>query len=193
MYPPMFSSPKPGRLSGLPGLSLPGWRRLSGLFLLAGLLALAPLAATEPITEKNWLNHPAIVEVRNLFNQIEKGIAEQHWSLDSALYNPALIQDTCVWRDPAGVVRKVQTSLGGEDSAVTLDHYYDAAGALRFVFARAGAVNGTKVEYRVYFDARGRRIWDNRRQPAGPGYSFPAVLPEDWLVYRPDSLYVSGD
>jgi hypothetical protein len=56
---------------------------------------------------------------------------------------------------------------------------------LRFVLVKAGAVNGTACEYRVYLSKAGARPWEERRHLKGPGYTFPSQWPDDWLVRDP--------
>jgi hypothetical protein len=68
-------------------------------------------------------------------------------------------------------------------------YYYDAAGALRFVLATAGAVNGTVAQYRIYLSKAGRRLWQERRDLKGPGYGFPSRLPDDWLIDKPAQAF----
>jgi hypothetical protein len=170
-------------------------RRLSiaaRLGLAAGLLCLAlcglwSQAATTatPLTDQNWINHPLITEIRVLFSETEQAITAKR------LVKIRLErEDAQAWGLDARHVRKLSFQTGGEDSAISYDHYYDPAGTLRFVFVRANAINGTLVEYRIYFDERGQRIWDNRKQTAGPGYTFPDLIPVEWLVTDPLSLSV---
>ncbi len=83
--------------------------------------------------------------------------------------------------DPRGRARMYRYDTGSEDASLALEHYYDEAGRLRFVFIRAGAVNGSVLEHRIYFDERLRRIRELHTYVAGPGYSWPAVWPLEQL------------
>jgi hypothetical protein len=158
----------------------------AGLLLASGAALAAQTKAGDPITEKNWLEHPRIKEIRALFNETEQAITAKRMVI--------LMEDEYqqAWGADAEHIRKLGQQRGGEDSAVSLDHYYDQAGILRFAFVRANAVNGTKVEYRIYFDERGMRLWHNYRKTAGPGYTFPEVCPDGWLVFDPYTP-VNGD
>ena len=80
-----------------------------------------------------------------------------------------------------GRARFYQNEGGSEDSSLKREHYYDEAGRLRFVFITGGAVNGTELEHRIYFDETGKRIWEEQTFKKGPGYTFPAIWPEDQL------------
>jgi len=82
--------------------------------------------------------------------------------------------------DARGRVRFYQREGGSEDSSLKLEHYYDEAGRLRFVLITGGAVSGSKLEQRIYFDADGKRIWEEHSATA-PGYTWPEVWPEDEL------------
>jgi hypothetical protein len=53
-------------------------------------------------------------------------------------------------------------------------------------------VNGTAIEYRVYLSKDGHRLWEERRHLKGPGYAFPAELPDDWLVRHPAQAFHAG-
>jgi hypothetical protein len=158
----------------------------ASLLLASGAALSAQSKAGDPINEKNWLEHPRIKEIRALFSDTEQAIsAKRLVSLMADEYQQA-------WGLDAEHIRKLSQQRGSEDSAVSLDHYYDPAGTLRFAFVRANAVNGTKIEYRVYFDERGKRLWHNCRKTAGPGYTFPEICPDDWLVFDPYTP-VNGD
>ena len=90
-------------------------------------------------------------------------------------------------------MRSYHVVRGSDNSAVQVAYYYDAAGALRFVLATAGAVNGTAIEYRIYLSQAGKRLWQARRKLKGPGYTFPAELPDDWLVEKPMQAFHAKD
>jgi len=84
-------------------------------------------------------------------------------------------------RDSAGRTRYYRNQGGSEDSSLTWEHYYDAAGHPRFILITGGAVNGTKLEHRIYFDEAGERIWEEQTYRKGPGYTFPEKWPADQL------------
>jgi hypothetical protein len=74
-----------------------------------------------------------------------------------------------LYLDPDGAVRSYHTGGGSDDSAIQGTYYYDRHGRLRFVFATAGAVNGTVIEYRIYLSKSGARLWEERRDSEGAG------------------------
>ena len=83
--------------------------------------------------------------------------------------------------DSKGIVRRFDREGGSEDSSLTLRHYYDLQGRLRFVFITGGAVNGANLEHRIYFDENAERIWEEHKYVKGPEYSFPEVWPDEQL------------
>lgn len=78
-------------------------------------------------------------------------------------------------------MRRYEKQAGSEDSSLTWQHYYDDSGRLRFVFISGGAVNGARLEHRIYFDESGQRAWESHQYLKGPHYSFPKVWPDEQL------------
>jgi hypothetical protein len=142
-------------------------------FFLGLVLVLASVAMAQTITAKNWQNHPAILEIRGIYNEVNAGITAKKLKLEvkSFGYCPSWDLERKQYSDARGIVRRYVKAGGSEDSAVTLEHTYDSTGKLRFVFVTAGAVNDTHEEWRFYFSAAGQRLWVDRRQ-TGPGYTF---------------------
>jgi hypothetical protein len=162
--------------------------------------ALAPLLATaaplvasaEPITASNWRRHPAIVEIRAIYQEARQaGAAGRLRKQEQSFGYCRPYEDTerTLYRDASGAVRSYHRGAGSDDSAVQVAYYYDRGGALRFVLVKAGAVNGTGYEYRVYLSKAGERLWEERRLLRGPGYTFPSPWPDDWLVRDPLQAY----
>jgi hypothetical protein len=83
--------------------------------------------------------------------------------------------------DDKGIARSYVKEGGSDDSALTWEHYYDSAGRLRFVFITGGAVNGSELEHRIYFDEAGQRIREEQKYVKGPGYTFPEKWPDEDL------------
>jgi hypothetical protein len=76
--------------------------------------------------------------------------------------------------EATGTVRSYYFSGGSEDSAAWRALYYDRDGRLRFVLIEAGAVNGTRLEHRIYLSKYGKRLWEVQTMLEGPGYTFPS-------------------
>lgn len=147
---------------------------------------------TGPITAANWLRHPQIVDVRQIYEEIRTGIDGKRFKKEWTVYQDCTSRvDSArtVYRDRNGA-RYYYASGGSDDSRVDRNFYYDTKGVLRFVYITGGAVNGTAVQHRIYFDAAGKRIWEIQKRLAGPGYTFPRKWPEASIVRRPDkALY----
>jgi hypothetical protein len=157
------------------------------------LAAAAPLwASAEPITASNWQRHPAIVEVRAIYQETRQaGAAGRPRKEEQSFGYCRPYEDTerALYRDVSGAVRSYHRGAGSDDSAVRVAYYYDRGGALRFVLVKAGAVNGTAYEYRVYLSKAGARLCEERRLLRGPAYTFPSPWPDDWLVRDPMQAY----
>jgi len=162
------------------------------------MLALAPPLASgaEPVAAGSWERHPAIREIRAIYRETQRAKAtgrlrkEQRTFAYCRAYEDG---ERTLYLSRTGVVRSYRVGRGSDDSAVQVAYYYNAAGALRFVLATAGAVNGTVIEYRIYLSQAGKRLWQERRDLKGPGYTFPAELPDDWLVDKPMQAFHAKD
>ncbi|NJK43318.1 MAG: hypothetical protein HC933_02825 [Pleurocapsa sp. SU_196_0] len=161
------------------------------------LLALIPLltcvAAAQAITAKNWLNHPAILEVRGMYTAVNALVAGKKLKLESRRFSycPSWDLERTKYTDSRGIVRRYVKAGGSEDSAVTLEHTYDSSARLRFVLVTAGAVNDTREEWRFYFGANGKRLWLDRRR-TGPGYTFAEKDFVNAFVLEPRKAFVAA-
>lgn len=153
----------------------------------------APLVATaEPVTPSNWRRHPEIVEIRAIYRETREAEAAGRLRREQRVFGycrPYDDTERTLYLDGGGTVRSYHAGRGSDDSAAQAYYYYDRAGALRFVFVQAGAVNGTATEYRIYVSKAGERLWEERRNLKGPGWRFPGQLPDDWLVRSPAQAF----
>jgi hypothetical protein len=128
----------------------------------------AAIGAQTPITARNWKTHPDIVAVRSIFDSTEALIARKRLT-ESRVHIPYCDEeheggdDRVLYVDPNGRALKFSNGRGTGDHDLSMDWYYDTRGALRFVFVQGGATNGTEIENRIYFDAKGRRLWQDYR------------------------------
>ncbi len=151
----------------------------------------APVSATatQGITSKNWMDHPAVKEIREIVTEVRhlmeaKKLARKEKKFkDCEPYQDSV---RIMHVDGRGTVRNYYYDSGSDDSMVRRDFYYDNNGKLRFAFIKGGAVNGTKIEHRIYFDPTGKRIWEIQKLVEGPGYTFPRdTWPDEDIVYDP--------
>ncbi len=147
-------------------------------------------SAAEQITEKNWRNHPSIVEVRNIFTEIEDNLKNGKIKKQNEINREnenGNTRNIFFFTDKEENIRKCIVETGSDDSAYVISHYYDNDLTLRFVFVQAGAVNGASAEYRIYFDKDGKRIWNNMQYKSKENYSFPSEWPDAQILFNPMS------
>jgi hypothetical protein len=138
----------------------------------------------EEITKANWQQHPKIRAIRAGVELVKAGLSKGSFKLSKREFEYCQsYEDTAreMAVDSRGLVRWYKTQAGSDDSALSLEHYYDQAGRLCFVFISGGAANGSDLEHRIYFDAKGQRIWEVHQYIKGPGYTFPEVWPDEKL------------
>lgn len=118
-----------------------------------------------------------IKRIRRIFSQTEKAVA-------SGKYKNLEDSSERIQRkryiDKKGQLKKCVIETGSDDSAYSLEFYYQNT-KLRFVFIQAGAVNGSRLEHRIYFDLKGKRIRELHKYTKGPGYTFPNPWPDEEL------------
>lgn len=138
-----------------------------------GIGGLLLLSLAQPLTAGNWAQHPQIVEVRRVYQKAQTLKQQNKLKKQQIKYEgcAALDLERTLWLEGQSPRLYLQSG-GSDDSAVSLEHTYDAKGRLRFVLVKAGAVNNTQIEYRYYIDAAGKVIWTDKRS-SGPGYPFP--------------------
>jgi hypothetical protein len=86
--------------------------------------------------------------------------------------------------DAKGAVRLLVREFGGEDSSHRAETYYDAAGRLRFVFVKVGAVPSAWVEARYWLNEAGALV-RKARAFGGEGPNSYANEPAEYLVKDP--------
>jgi hypothetical protein len=136
------------------------------------------------ITKENWQQHPQIRAIRAIVQSVKNEMSRRSFTVRKRVFEycePYEDTERVLATDSRGLARFYQKAGGSDDSSLKWEHYYDEAGRLRFVFIKGGAVNGSELEHRIYFDEAGKRIWEEQTLKKGPGYTFPAVWPEDQL------------
>ncbi len=174
--------------------SLNNWRnQLQLLLVIISGLSRSGYALNEtPINKTNWLNHPKIQEIRDIYNKIESRITnntldKSEKSMESEETSVPISK--IIYVDNLGTIRKYIEETGSDDSALTSNYYYDHAGKLRFVFITRGAVNGSKMEHRIYFDTRGKRIWETQKYLTDIHDTLPAIWPKEDLIFEPQQAF----
>ncbi len=162
-------------------------------FALAFLLGLLCVVHAQTISVKNWQSHPAILEIRGIYADVNTLIAQQKLKLEAKTfgYCPSWDLERKKYATANGIVRRYVKAGGSDDSAVTFDHTYDALGRLRFVLVKAGAVNNTQLEQRWYFNSNGKSLWVDRRM-TGPGYTFSDADFLREMVWNPKKAFTAA-
>jgi hypothetical protein len=138
----------------------------------------------DEVTKANWQQHPKIKAIRAIVQSVKNGMSRKSLTVKQRVFEycePYADTERMIATDARGHARFYKNAGGSDDSSLKWEHYYDEAGRLRFVFITGGAVNGTELEHRIYFDEAGKRIWEEQTYKKGPGYTFPAVWPNEQL------------
>jgi hypothetical protein len=147
------------------------------------------------ITKTNWQRHPKIRQVRAIVQAVKTGMSGKSFTVRRRAFEYCESYEDVerqIASDSSGRVRFYLNDAGSDDSALKTEHYYDETGHLRFVFISGGAVNGSHLEHRIYFDDAGRRIWEEHTYTKGPGYTFPETWPDDRLqINNPAAKFAS--
>jgi hypothetical protein len=153
-------------------------------------LAQAANANIPPITASNWMNHPWVKEIRTIYQAVAalRAAGKLQKSSKTFDYCPAWDLQR-VMLEGGEVVRFYKSSGGSDDSAVRMEHTYDAKGRLRFVLVKAGAVNHTHLEYRCYLSETGVILWKDQRVQ-GPGYAFADF--SKYFAFDPKKAFAAG-
>ncbi|HUQ31824.1 MAG TPA: hypothetical protein VM095_06880 [Pyrinomonadaceae bacterium] len=136
------------------------------------------------ITKANWQQHPKIKAIRTIVQSVKTGMTSKRLTTKKRSFEycePGEDTLRVLAIDSHSRARFYQTEGGSEDSSLKFEHYYDEQGRLRFVFITGGAVNGSQMEHRIYFDETGKRIWEEQTLKKGPGYTWPEVWPDDQM------------
>lgn len=146
---------------------------IAPLFLAQAALAQSPSGASRD---------SAVAAVRAVYQEVEaavkeKRLVEHDTTVTCVTDDYDLDGDFWVWQDSAGVVRRFDMDTGSDDSARQLQYYYDSAGRLRFIFGRYGAVVGSHLEERVYYDEHRRELRRIREFTTKRQYPFEQATP----------------
>lgn len=122
-----------------------------------------------------------IAEIRAVYQEVEALRLGEKLKPKTAPISE--FEDATLYSDSEGRARLYIESLGGQDSVVTVNAYFDRSENLRFVFCRAGAVNDTILEHRYYLDKNGKTLKKNIALVQGAGY------PWDWATLEKEVVF----
>jgi hypothetical protein len=142
------------------------------------------VALRSPVNPANWQADSQIQDIRKIVATINTGLKRHAFKVSQRKFEYCEPYEDTLRRiaiDDKGIARSYVKEGGSDDSALKWEHYYDSAGRLRFVFITGGAVNGSELEHRIYFDEGGHRIREEQKYVKGPGYTFPEKWPDEQL------------
>jgi hypothetical protein len=134
----------------------------------------------------------AIAEARAVYREVQAAVeAKRLRKLQRSFEYCQAYEDTerTLYRDKRGNARAYRFAGGSEDSTAERTLYYDRSGRLRFALIRAGAVNGTSLQHRIYLGKTGKRLREERALLKGPGYTFPNPWPAKDLFADPKRAF----
>jgi len=139
------------------------------------------------INDNNWKQHPEIIEIKKVYDRIQTILKHGNYTTEEASKiintNYPFEETPIVYIDKTGNIFEITFSAGSDDSARRFYYYFDKDQRLRFLLIKAGAVNGSRTDYRVYFTKTGKKIWDHWEDIEGPGYA--------WGYFWKDELFVN--
>jgi hypothetical protein len=142
------------------------------------------VARRGPVKRRNWQADSQLENIRKIVATINAGLKRHAFKLSQRKFEYCEPYEDTLRRiavDDKGIARSYVKEGGSDDSALKWEHYFDAAGRLRFVLITGGAVNGSELEHRIYFDADSHRIREEQKYVKGPGYTFPEEWPDEQL------------
>lgn len=161
------------------------WDAVSGMTLRTLGTPVESRESTTPVSSEipkaNWQRHPKIVAIRKIVRSIDAGLKTHTFKTAERKFNCEEVPYFTlqrIARNSKGAVAWYEEYSEGEDSSWDYFHYYDQAGRLRFVLIKDYVANGTREEFRVYFDESGKLVWQSRKKLRGPGYFAPTDLDE---------------
>ncbi len=139
------------------------------------------------ITEANWQQHPKIKAIREVVRSINLALKKGSYKISKREFEACPNQyftGRRIARDSKGSAAWYEDYSEGADATWDFLYYYDPAGRLRFVFAVAREVSGTREHLRIYFDEAGKRLWKTDKILKGWGCAgcFSAYLDSDELL-----------
>lgn len=121
-------------------------------------------AVKNDITMENWISHPEIIKVRDIYNEVKKGMSENKISLFKKTYdikaemcesNISKVSET-IGYNLSHVVRYYKEEIFIYPPTVgEIEYYLDENGVTRFIFKKYDQSHNT----RVYFDHNGNPIF----------------------------------
>jgi hypothetical protein len=128
------------------------------------------------LTEKNWINHPDIVEVRSLYQKVKQDknagkLKKKERKFRYCEPYEDTVRTLYTARD--GTPRIYDYGGGSDDSSVQHELYYDQSGTLRFAFIIAGPLTARNSNIESTYRRQGRKSGKRRNGSKVPGIPSP--------------------
>ena len=142
----------------------------------------------DPIAPRTGRYHPRVKVGRKVFKEVVK--LEKRGKLKVTVKKfepckPGVDAVRRIYLGPGGKVRKYQYEGGSDDRGVVASFYYDRRERLVFAFVVATYHNNATVQYRLYLDGRGRRVWQRLSQKGKLQGMYSKRWPEAGMVHKP--------
>ena len=143
------------------------------------------------VNERNWKEHPEIMEIRRLKKRVQEGQALPGWSLASKSV------DWCEENglskkekltDNNGVIRKYKTEGAQGTTAFWTESIYGPKGTLRWLFVRIFQMDSEIAgEYKIFFDSTGSQVWELYKHTTEGKPTKDTPLSTDWFIKNPST------
>ena len=119
----------------------------------------------------------AIARLDRLQRSVDRALKKGRLKSEACNETDPPTADYALDRDRKGRVRRFTSGYGSEDSVMVDVTYYDLKGRPRLITRTAGAVNGTHLNIRFYYNTKGVQF-ARRDKKEGVGYPFGEVILE---------------
>ena len=136
----------------------------------------------------NWKNHASVMEVRSIYNEIQRAKKGKQLKKISRQFDisSSLCEMTFPFKETSLLIAKdtmtrayIQDQVTSHGIMFHVERYYDAGGGLRFIYAKRDP-----IETRIYLNQSGTIIWGVETEVGISRVDF--LTKENWLV-RPSS------
>ena len=122
------------------------------------------IAFAEKITDKNWINHPEIIKIRNIYKDI-KSYEIEYRTIDQSCApepNNRFPKLSTILIDNEKLIKTYSLSTTNEETAERTEYYYDDKRTLRFILFSCSFQDKGHLTSRIYFDKTGKEIYINK-------------------------------
>ncbi|MFA6902852.1 MAG: hypothetical protein WC236_07215 [Gallionellaceae bacterium] len=141
------------------------------------------------ITSSNWERHPHIVEIRNIYNEIQSKLEKKQLKYQKKDYT--VLPESCRGTYPLEYLSLATDSKEhvrvyimaqriSHGDLMTTQSYYDSEGRLRFVYMTNESPGMATIENRVYINVSGKVFWDVTTE--AKKITFGEVTQDPWMI-----------